>query len=147
MVETAVVEERAEARGRDEFPELLRMFRERAGRSGNALAREVEIDPSYLSRIEHGDREPPRPQVVAALAQALGLSVLDRNRLLLAAGHAPLSLVQLGHWDPALQAVVDVLTDIHLTSDDRDEFRTVVRAIAAHWGRTRQEATGNRQPD
>ena len=118
---------------REEFPALLRSFREAAGRSRNNLAHEVGVDPSYLTRIEHGDREPPRQHIVEALARALRLSLPDRNRLLVAAGYAPLSVVQLGAWDDALQAVADVLNDIHLSPEERNEFRSVVRLISARW--------------
>lgn len=118
---------------REAFPALLRSFRERAVRSRNNLAHEVGVDPSYLTRIEHGDREPPRLHIVEALARSLRLSIADRNRLLVAAGYAPLSVVQLGAWDDALQAVADVLTDIHLTPEERDQFRTVVQMISARW--------------
>jgi transcriptional regulator with XRE-family HTH domain len=118
---------------REEFPTLLRSFRERAGRSRNNLAHEVGVDPSYLTRIEHGDREPPRLHIVEALARSLRLSIADRNRLLVAAGYAPLSVVQLGAWDDALQAVADVLTDIHLSPEERDQFRSVVQMISARW--------------
>lgn len=118
---------------REEFPTLLRSFRERASRSRNNLAHEVGVDPSYLTRIEHGDREPPRLHIVEALARALRLSIADRNRLLVAAGYAPLSVVQLGSWDDALQAVADVLTDIHLSPEERDQFRSVVQMISARW--------------
>jgi transcriptional regulator with XRE-family HTH domain len=118
---------------RDEFPTLLRGFRERNGRSRNALAHEVGVDPSYLTRIEHGDREPPRQHIVEALTRALRLSVPERNRLLVAAGYAPLSVVQLGAWDDALQSVTDVLNDIELTEAERNEFRSVVRLISERW--------------
>lgn len=118
---------------RDDFPALLRSFRERAGRSRNALAHEVGVDPSYLTRIEHGDREPPRQHIIEALARALRLSVPERNRLLVAAGYAPLSIMQLGAWDDALQAVTDVLNDVHLSPEERNEFRSVVRLISARW--------------
>ena len=118
---------------RDDFPTLLRSFRERAGRSRNALAHEVGVDPSYLTRIEHGDREPPRQHIIEALARALRLTVPERNRLLVAAGYAPLSIVQLGAWDDTLQAVTDVLNDIRLSPEERDEFRSVVRLISARW--------------
>ena len=118
---------------RDDFPNLLRSFRERAGRSRNALAHEVGVDPSYLTRIEHGDREPPRQHIVEALARALRLSIPERNRLLVAAGYAPMSVVQLGAWDDALQAVADVLNDIHLSPEERNEFRSVVRLISQRW--------------
>jgi transcriptional regulator with XRE-family HTH domain len=118
---------------REDFPSLLRSFREAAGRSRNNLAHEVGVDPSYLTRIEHGDREPPRQHIVEALARALRLSLPDRNRLLVAAGYAPLSVVQLGAWDDALQAVADVLNDIRLSPEERNEFRSVVRLISARW--------------
>jgi len=118
---------------REEFPSLLRSFREAAGRSRNNLAHEVGVDPSYLTRIEHGDREPPRQHIVEALARALRLSLPDRNRLLVSGGYAPLSVVQLGSWDDALQAVADVLNDIRLSPEERNEFRSVVRLISARW--------------
>lgn len=118
---------------RDEFPTLLRSYRERAVRSRNALAHEVGVDPSYLTRIEHGDREPPRKHIVEALSRALRLTIPERNRLLVSAGYAPLSIMELGTWDDTLQAVIDVLNDIHLSPEERDEFRSVVQLISARW--------------
>jgi transcriptional regulator with XRE-family HTH domain len=118
---------------RDDFSTLLRSYRERAGRSRNNLAHEIGIDPSYLTRCEHGDRDPPRQHIIEALARALRMSVPERNRLLVSAGFAPLSVMQLGAWDDALQAVTDVLNDVHLSPEERDEFRSVVRLIAARW--------------
>jgi transcriptional regulator with XRE-family HTH domain len=118
---------------REDFPSLLRMYRERTGRSRNELAREVGVDPSYVSRMELGEREPPRQHVVEDLARALRLGILDRNRLLMAAGYAPMSLTQLGSWDEALQEVTDVLNDSRLTAEEREEFRQVVRLIAKRW--------------
>jgi transcriptional regulator with XRE-family HTH domain len=118
---------------REEFPTLLRVYRERTGRSRNDLAHEVGIDPSYLTRMERSEREPPRQRVVESLAAALRLSVLDRNRLLASAGYLPLSVEQLGAWDETLQAVVDVLTDVRLTPNERERFRQVVQLLAAQW--------------
>jgi transcriptional regulator with XRE-family HTH domain len=118
---------------RDEFASLLRSFRERSNRSRNNLAHEVGVDPSYLTRIEHGDREPPRQHIVEAIARALRLSVADRNRLLVAAGYAPLSVVQLGTWDDTLQAVADVLNDSRLSAEERQQFKDVVQMISARW--------------
>jgi transcriptional regulator with XRE-family HTH domain len=118
---------------RDDFASLLRTFRERAVRSRNNLAHEVGVDPSYLTRIEHGDREPPRQHIVEAISRALRLSVGDRNRLLVAAGYAPLSVVQLGTWDDALQAVADVLNDSKLSPEERQQFKDVVQMISARW--------------
>jgi transcriptional regulator with XRE-family HTH domain len=118
---------------RDDFASLLRSYRERSNRSRNNLAHEVGVDPSYLTRIEHGDREPPRQHIVEAVARALRLSIADRNRLLVAAGYAPLSVVQLGTWDDALQAVADVLNDSRLSAEERQQFKDVVQLISARW--------------
>lgn len=118
---------------REDFPTLLRSFRERDKRSRNNLAYEVGVDPSYLTRIEHGDREPPRQHIVEALARALRLTVPERNRLLVVAGYAPVSIVQLGAWDDAFQAVADVLNDLQLSEEERDQYRAVVQAISAKW--------------
>ena len=118
---------------RDDFASLLRSYRERSNRSRNNLAHEVGVDPSYLTRIEHGDREPPRQHIVEAIARALRLAVADRNRLLVAAGYAPLSVVQLGTWDDTLQAVADVLNDSRLSAEERQQFKDVVQMISARW--------------
>jgi transcriptional regulator with XRE-family HTH domain len=115
------------------FAAMLRGFRERSGRPRNALAHEVGIDPSYMTRLEQGDRDPPRPAVVGAIAAALHLSIVDHNRLLVAAGYTPFSVLQLGDWNATLQAVTDVLNDQGLSEAERTEFGKVVESIAIHW--------------
>lgn len=117
----------------DGFGPVLRRFRVREGKSRNRIAHEVGCDPSYWTRLEEGDRSPPRLHIVEAMARALRLSLADRNRLLVAAGYTPLTVAQLGSWDDALQAVADVLTDPNLSAEERAEFRIVVQAIAGHW--------------
>ncbi len=118
---------------RDDFASLLRSFRERANRSRNNLAHEVGVDPSYLTRIEHGTREPPREHIVTAIARALCLSVADRNRLLVSAGYAPSTVQQIGTWDDTLQAVADVLADSKLSAEEIREFKDVIQMISARW--------------
>lgn len=129
----AAAQRLARAGEADAFPVLLRAFRERAGRSRNRLAHEVGVDPSYLTRIEQGSREPPRAHIVEGIARRLRLSLPERNRLLLAAGYAPASLVQLGRWDACLQAVSDVLNDSLLSEPERDEFRQLLCLLASRW--------------
>ena len=77
--------------------------------------------------------KPPRQHIVEAIARALRLSIPERNRLLVAAGYAPISIVQLGAWDDAFQAVADVLNDRNLSQEERDQFRSVVQLISARW--------------
>ncbi|MPZ13964.1 MAG: helix-turn-helix domain-containing protein [Chloroflexi bacterium] len=115
-----------------DFARVLRRYRDRLGISRNQLAREVGVDASYLTRIEHGERHPPRLHVVEALARRLRLSAADRDRLLIAAGFAPASLGPFG-WDDALIAVAETLADPTLNPNDRAEFSEVIRSIARRW--------------
>lgn len=117
----------------EDFAALLRQFRDRAGLSCNELARAVGIDPSYVSRLERGEREPPRRPVVERLAAALQLGLEDQDRLLVAAGYAPATVAVLGRWDNTLQLVADVLADQRISSDEREKFREVIRLVSERW--------------
>lgn len=117
---------------REEFGPLLRMFRERAGRSRHGMCVEAAIDPSYGVRLEYGDRVPPRIGIVESLARTLRLSPQDRNRLLVAAGYVPHE-INLNGWSDTLQAVADVLCDPMLSTEERDAFEATVRNIAIRW--------------
>lgn len=67
---------------------LLREWRTRRRRSQLDLALDVGVSPRHLSFIETG-RSRPSAAMVLALAEQLALPLRERNRLLLAAGHAP----------------------------------------------------------
>ena len=117
----------------DDFAALLRRFRERAGLSCNELARAVGVDPSYISRLERSEREPPRRRIVEGLASALQLSLEDQDRLLVSAGYAPATVALLGRWDSTLQAVADVLVDRRISGEELESFRQVVQLVAERW--------------
>jgi transcriptional regulator with XRE-family HTH domain len=119
----------------EDFATLLRTYRDQAHMSCNELARAVAVDPSYISRLERGEREPPRRPIVERLAASLGLSVEDQDRLLVTAGYAPASVAVLGRWDSTLQEVADVLTDARLSEEELDSFRQVIRLVAQRWRR------------
>ncbi len=119
--------------GYGEFATLLRRFRERADLSCNELARAVGVDPSYISRLERSEREPPRRRVVEGLASALQLSLEDQDRLLVSAGYAPATVALLGRWDTTLQAVADVLVDRRLSPEEMNSFRQVIELLAERW--------------
>ena len=73
-----------------DFGVLLRMARERARLSRDQLAKRVGLDVSHVFRIETGGRRPSRDAVLA-LAEALSLDDGSTNRLLVAAGYAPVA--------------------------------------------------------
>jgi transcriptional regulator with XRE-family HTH domain len=71
------------------FGELLLIARKRAKLSQLALAKKVDVDDSYISRMERGVFTPPSREVVVRLAAALGISdKKERFAFLLAAGVA-----------------------------------------------------------
>lgn len=117
----------------ESFGDLIEEFRQRVGVSRHRLAVLSSCDPSYIQRMAKGERQPPKLDLVESIARALRLTIADRNRLLVAAGYTPLSVVQLGSWDDALQSVADVLTCIYLTPEERDSFRAVVKSISDRW--------------
>jgi PII-like signaling protein/DNA-binding XRE family transcriptional regulator len=66
---------------------LLRMWRQRRGRSQLQLALHADVSSRHLSFVETGRSLPSRP-MLARLAEQLEVPLRDRNVLMLAAGYA-----------------------------------------------------------
>lgn len=118
------------------FGALLRSLRVRAGLSQNQLARRAGVDPAYVNRLERASPDSsslPSRKVVMALAETVEAGPVDVERLLVAAGLCPESIVRLGGWDQSLGDIAGVLADARLTSDDRAELRELLRIVAARW--------------
>ncbi|WP_456062015.1 helix-turn-helix transcriptional regulator [Amycolatopsis cynarae] len=75
---------------RDDRPvgELLREWRRRRELSQLDLALQAEVSARHISFVETGRTIPSRAMVLR-LAEHLAVPVRERNRLLVAAGHAP----------------------------------------------------------
>jgi transcriptional regulator with XRE-family HTH domain len=116
----------------DSFGQVLRTLRERAGLSQSALARRAGLDPSFVNRLESGQRGADRA-VAEALIDGLGLAPADADRLLAAGGHLPALFARLGLHDPTLQLVAQVLADERLSPEERAAFRQVVELIGRRW--------------
>jgi predicted ATPase/class 3 adenylate cyclase/DNA-binding XRE family transcriptional regulator len=71
--------------GAGTFGALLRQYRQAAALSQEALAERAGLSTDAISVIERGKRGPPRPDTVALLAQALGLTAEERARFVAAA--------------------------------------------------------------
>jgi transcriptional regulator with XRE-family HTH domain len=67
---------------------MLKVWRQRRGRSQENLALQVGVSTRHLSFVETG-RAKPSPEVLLALAAGLDVPLRERNALLLAAGYAP----------------------------------------------------------
>lgn len=85
------------------FGSLLRDWRQRRRLSQLALALDADVSQRHLSFVESGRAQPSR-ELVLHLAEQLDVPLRERNKLLLAAGYAPVFHERpLG--DPALDTV------------------------------------------
>lgn len=116
----------------ESFADLLGQHRRRHGLSCNHLAHLVHVDPSYLWRIEHDERDAPRSHIVDAIARTLDLTSQQWDAFRLAGGYAPRSVNGSG-WSPALHLVSTVLNSYLLSPEDRAKFEATIIAISEHW--------------
>lgn len=75
----------------DSVAQLLRRLRSEQGRSLRRASRDLGIDPSYLSRVESGERS-PSGAMKDRISSYYGL---DRDLLDLTAGRAPVDVVDI----------------------------------------------------
>ncbi len=94
---------------------LLRQWRERRRVTQLELALDAGISARHLSFVETGRSKPGREMLLRALAQ-LNVPFRERNRILLAAGHAP-AYPERSLDDPDLGPVRDAL-DVILSGHD-----------------------------
>lgn len=111
---------------------LLRRYRQRSGMSMTVLAAHAGYDHSFVSRIEAGVRQPSR-EAVLALAEAMDLDELRRDRLLASFGFMPLDPARLVdgmlHAEPAVAALYRVLSDPEMDGERKTMIRGVVSAL------------------
>jgi transcriptional regulator with XRE-family HTH domain len=87
--------------------ELLRQWRHRRGLSQLDLAIAADVSARHVSLVETG-KSRPSADMILRLADQLHVPLRDRNRLLLAAGHAP-RYAQRPLDDAALSAALDAV--------------------------------------
>jgi transcriptional regulator with XRE-family HTH domain len=91
---------------------LLRGWRERRRLSQLELSNRAEVSTRHLSFVETG-RSAPSREMVLLIAEQLGVPLRERNRLLLAAGYAPVyteTAMDAPEMAPIRAAVRQVLT-------------------------------------
>lgn len=112
-----------------EFGGLLKGFRERRNVSQSKLAERAAFDHSYVSRLESGARMPTR-DAVDRLGEALGLTQVELDALLAAAGFLPRDVTSLLSNEPVIGEVLDLLQDEAVPSEYRESMRQVLRLLA-----------------
>lgn len=113
--------------------ELIKGYRERVGLSQNALARSIGVNPAYINRLEKWGKGANNKDLIEQVAAALGLSSLERDKLLVAAGHLPIAFGKLGAGDETLLLVADILSDDSVSARDKRAFRLHIRLASRPW--------------
>jgi len=120
------------------FSELLRKYRKRARKSFNKLAVDIGVDPSYINRIETGDRRPPNREIVIKLGKALSLSTSEIDDLLIAANYAPIYPEDImGNYPglkmieshPTLKLLAEIVQDGDIDQTDIELIDSIIRNI------------------
>ena len=108
----------------NDFAQLLRRFRKRAGLTQSELAAKVGVHSSYVSRIERSEREAPSREILHHIADALGLEPGEINEIFLAAGYAPVADSTTRHTvDPALNLIADLFEDRRISEAELNLLR------------------------
>ncbi|MEH3118953.1 MAG: helix-turn-helix transcriptional regulator [Methylorubrum populi] len=110
--------------------DVLRDWRGRRRLSQLELAGEAEVSSRHLSFVESGRAAPSR-ELLLRLAQPLAMPLREQNRLLLAAGYAPM------HGEQALEApdMVAALTAVEAILRAHAPFPAL--AVDRHWNLVR----------
>jgi transcriptional regulator with XRE-family HTH domain len=93
------------------FGKLLMEFRQRAGLSQNKLAQLIKANPSHISRIERGIRNPPRIETVMQLKNILNLNKKEEGDFISSALHYRESESQFKYSSPLSKNDITVLVD------------------------------------
>lgn len=116
-----------------DFPALLAKLRQERGLSQAALAQAVGANRSTVSYAESGERRPSRESVIQ-FARALTLTAGQADELLVAAGYAPTLFDRLRPTDPDFQFVAHFLAGDGVSEARREQFRRLLRDLAAFCG-------------
>ena len=91
---------------------LGRVRRRTAGLRREDVADLCAMSVDYVARLERGDGPRPSPQMAAAMARGLRLTLDERDHLFLLCGHRPAQReLRSAHISPGLLRVLDRLTD------------------------------------
>lgn len=86
--------------------------RRTSGLRREEVAELCDMSTDYVARLERGDGPHPSPQMVAAMARGLRLTLVERDHLFLLCGHlAPRQPLRDQHLNPGLMRVLDRLQD------------------------------------
>ena len=109
---------------------LLRRYRQQRRLTLERAGERADVDHTLLSRIERGLRR-LTPETLGAIAEGWPLTPVERDRLALAAGLAPVDPLSLLIHEPAVAALYRYLCDPAVPAADRLRVREIVALLVA----------------
>lgn len=103
----------------------MRDLRKTRGLTQKDLAERVDLDFTYLSKVETDRARPPREDKIRKLAHALGA---DAEELVFLAGKVPKGMHSTLAESAGVPAILRALADNELTDDDLKRFLASIRS-------------------
>ena len=120
-----VIDDAGRAQASTDFGRHLERLRHERGWSKADLAKRAALDPSSITRFEQGARNPDR-ETVLQVSDAMALPMVERDRLLAAAGYRS------EIWDePLLIELSTILADTDIPLAAREQIRSVLNMAIA----------------
>ena len=128
------------------FGKLLAELRKKAGLSQNDLAQIIKTNPTHISKIERGERNPPKMDTLIEIAKALGIyknkkkmsefissALFSRKSLKNQTYSSPLLEDDIAvlmnkkekreiYESPAIKLIAEILSDPSISKKDKDEI-------------------------
>lgn len=123
-----------------DFPTLLAFHRQARRLNQSRLAELVDVDHSYICRLESGKREPSR-ELVQRVCETFRLSATETDELMAAAGYASeRGRAILASGDTDVLDAIEVLHDPAVPAGVRDLLRRTLRQVTALGRAAREQA-------
>lgn len=113
---------------RNSFGKRFREFRRRAQLTQRQLARKLDLDYTYISKIEGGAVPPPPRERIEAAAAVFRLSQVERDELLLLAQEVPADMEQWIVTEPNALLFYRSLAQ-HSTSDQAALLKELIQKL------------------
>lgn len=108
------------------FGQKLREFRRSAGISQRELAKQIDVDFSYISKIENGRLPPPAADTIVKICQVLGIESED---LLALTGKIPSKIQESLSGSKAAQQFLGEAQRLDLTDAEWEEMVKSLRNL------------------
>jgi HTH-type transcriptional regulator, competence development regulator len=106
------------------FGQQLRTLRKERGLNQRDLAAQIDVDFSYISKIENGQMPPPSLQLIQRIAQVLED---DEHTLLNLAGKVPSGIAEAMHNNPLLTELIHLLSSKRLSDETYRQLLQIAR--------------------